>query len=233
MKTKFDSLLDFKDIHKGKRSFLIASGPSLDNFDLNKIKDDDIVFVVNEAVTAIKKFNYFCIVDGGVIKSNYFMFGVNNCQKVCFLTSGFFRNDIRHIIQKIDDEKIIVLNRRYKNVSNKDFNSKDGLLVVGGTVVLATANLAHVMGCSPICLVGVDLNYSNNKKYCDPSEFGKKISYDKSVPKPKVYKSGLNDPGFQKSYNEWKNVKKQNPNISFINLSKSSRLVNLFGFNEL
>lgn len=236
MKTEFDSLLDYKDIHKGKRGILVAPGPSLDNFDFNKIKQDDVVLAVNNAVTALKYCNYFCMTDGGIITSNYFFHGVNICKKkVAVFGPGFFQKKTKHILEKIEDEKTLVLNRRYNQKNNCKFGLDDGLLIAGTDIVHVTSHFAYILGCSPIYLVGVDLNYSNNNKYCKPKTFGKKVQMDKNYPKSylKTQKSGLSDTWLNSSFQYWKKIKKQNPNVTFINTNPDGRLAKIFETRNL
>jgi hypothetical protein len=227
----FDCLSKVKHIHKGKRAFVVGSGSSIDCFDWSVcVNKDDIILAVNQSVTALDKCNYFCMTDGANIESNFFQYGVSICDKVIMANGYFF--DLPAFIDQYDlfRYKTYIFNRRYNDIHNHNFNLQDGLLIAGTDVVHVTAHLAHIMGCSPIFLIGVDLNYDNHKKYCAPTKFKQEVKWSNNTPKCmlETTQSGLYDPFLNESFHTWKEIKQQNSDISFINLNPQSRLTELF-----
>jgi hypothetical protein len=225
------STLEFHNIHKGKRGIICGSGYSIDNFDFGKLSKDDIIFAVNQSVTAMKRCNYFCMTDVTVVGSNFFEYGYNISDKIMMCSGLSFYNYINsNLYQKIKD-KTHFLNRRYNNKVNASFNLNDGVLIDGADVIHPTAHLAHIMGCSPIVLIGVDLNYKDGKKYCDSKEFKKEVEWPANTgtpTKPFGNASGADDFLLTTSFNMWLKVKDQNPNVKFLNANPKGRLTELF-----
>lgn len=227
---KFDNLSIIKNIHKDKRAFIIGTSSSLDEFDWSIIKDDDIVFAVNHAVTALKKCNYFCMTDVSNLECNYFNWGFNICDKIIMCNGFFFDNKAFQDLYDHFIPKTYIFNRRYQDNNNVSFDYDDGLLIDGCDVIHVTAHLAYLMGCAPIHLVGVDLNYNNYNKYCSPSQFKNEIKWSPYTPEIMLrpYLNGLQDVALTMSYNMWAKIKEQNPNIDFKIMSKKSRLKDFY-----
>jgi hypothetical protein len=223
---KINSLSEFKNIHKGYRAIICGSGPSLNGFDFNKLTENDIVFAYGQAVTVLKHCHYFCMTDEAVPRMNFFEYGTDISDKIGLLGVAFNGHPrVLDLYEKINN-KLFILDRRFNNSRSTDFNLNDGLLIVGVDGVHVTSHLAHIMGCSPIVLVGVDLKYDNGKMYCDGTEFKNKVhwSYTSRSNSP----SGENDPEFVRSFDLWREIKQNNPNVKFLNANSKGRLVELF-----
>ena len=52
-------LTDLKDIHKGRRAFIIGNGPSLKQTDLSKLRDE-ITFCINRFYLAFPRTGILC-----------------------------------------------------------------------------------------------------------------------------------------------------------------------------
>jgi len=90
------------------------------------------------------------------------------------------------------------------------------------------------LGCSPIILVGIDLNYRTGVKYCTGTIFKEKVIWPKEA--PIIYSSlpdGRDDINLNMSYNLWCQIKNQNPQVKFININPNSRLTTLFGVSQI
>ena len=58
-----NKISDFKDIHRGKRLFILASGPSLESLDLTPLRRR-IVMGLNRSFLAYPDTYYHCAMDG-------------------------------------------------------------------------------------------------------------------------------------------------------------------------
>jgi len=227
------NLSDVKNSHKGSRAIVCGSGWSLNSFNFDALPKSDIIFACNHAVTALKHCNYFCIADGAVTEANFFEYGTGISDKVVFLrgASCFASPTVMSLYDKLKD-KLYVIDHR-NSASNFDFNLNDGLLITGTDVVHGTTHLAHMMGCSPIILVGVDLNYKNGKKYCDSSEFKKEVQWSTA----QGYRgkwfysqnpSGDDDFSLTNSFSVWKAIKDINKDVVLLNANPQGKLSTLF-----
>ena len=218
---------ELKNIHKGRRGVIIGAGWSLTETDLSPFKDD-VIFACNVATTAINHCNYFCMSDGADPESNFFEHGCNISDKIIFFGDGFFiAPGVIKSWEKIKDKSIFL--ERLLDVCN--FNFDNGKIIWGYDIGHCMANMAHVMGCSPLVLVGFDLNYKNHKKYCASSigpvqwsetqGFGSKIFYS-SLP------DGDDDPNLKCSFETWKTIKTVNSTVQFFITNPQSKLNSVF-----
>lgn len=142
------------------RCFIIGNGPSLNNMDLNLMKDD-VVFCSN---SFFLKFNdldftpsFITVEDHLVAEDNYEVFkNLKGIKKI-------FPIDLKHILT--DDIETYWVNFRRaflnkRNDGNFKFNIKGEVLYWGGTVLYMNLQLAAYMGFKEIYLIGVDLSYS-------------------------------------------------------------------------
>jgi hypothetical protein len=143
---------EYKDIHKGKRCFIVANGPSLKQTDLNLLANE-ITFGMNRI------YLYF---DQIAFRPTYYV-----------TVNELILEQFSSEIQKLSMPMFLNWNRRsyFPSVSNaaflkskmviNDFFQYDltGPMVVGGTVTFVTLQLAYYMGFHEAVLVGLDHNY--------------------------------------------------------------------------
>jgi hypothetical protein len=233
--TKMESYLhSFHNKHKGCRALILGSGYSLNDFDFRKITENDIIFACNQAITVLKHCNYFCMTDGAIPEVNFFEYGASISDNIAFCDGKGFR-ELPAVINQYEKikEKSLFFNRRNHDPENVKFDLDDGLLIVGTDVIHPTAHLAYIMGCSPLVLIGVDLNYDNGKKYCENTEFKNEIIWSMAHARPIMWPmsknpTGEDDPNLMKSFEIWKAIKKENENIKFLNVNPRGRLSSLF-----
>lgn len=224
-----DPLSRVSGIHAGRRAIVMGSGHSINSFDFSKLLKDDIIISCNQSITAVKHCNYFCMTDGAIPEAEFFQYGVEISDKILFC-SGLSFLELPAVVAQYDKikHKSYFFNRRYNNSSNLDFNLNDGLLIKGSDVVHVAAHLAHIMGCYPIVLVGVDLNYAKGKKYCDSLEYKKEVVWTPGKWFVSSLSSGDDDPNLSSSYNTWRDIKVQNPGVKFLNTNPQGKLSQLF-----
>ena len=154
-----EKLLSLKDIHKGKRCFIVGNGPSLNVNDLEKLKGE-ICFGTHRIYNIFDKTDwrptYYCAQDYNLVRSSI--------------------DDIKRLDAEI---KFIAMlqNQRYPSISNATFIkmvcerfypdlpkfsedlAQDGIYE-GFTVSYMCLQIAVYMGFSEIYLLGVDHSYS-------------------------------------------------------------------------
>jgi len=231
----FSDLAIFRNIHKGQRAFVVGAGYSLNDFDTSKITDKDIVLAVNHGCTVLKHCHYFCFTDGSIPYANFFKHATNISDKImCCANLTLYEHLVKVNMYELIKDKTYFLNRRYTTSNNLNFNFWDGLLIDGNDVSHVVSHLAHVLGCNPIILVGIDLNYRTGVKYCTGTIFKEKVIWPKEA--PIIYSSlpdGRDDINLNMSYNLWCQIKNQNPQVKFININPNSRLTTLFGVSQI
>ncbi|MGN0316880.1 MAG: 6-hydroxymethylpterin diphosphokinase MptE-like protein [Lachnospira sp.] len=210
-------LKKLKGIHKGKRCFIVANGPSLSINDLNVLADNgEFTFGMNRIFKMFDQtkwrptfyvcedINIFndCVdninsIDGNVLK----FIPINH----------YFFNDI-----KVDEAYYFNLN--YDKTKDSEFHFSDNIaqkIDCNGTVTFTCINIAVYMGFEEIYLLGVDHNYQviinekgetiedNSVKdyFCD--------DYDSDIKDKVVHDIGKNTLAYNhaKSYCDKNNIK--------------------------
>lgn len=151
-KVNRQNLLQYKDLHKGKRCFIIANGPSLAETDLSFLQNE-ITFCMNRIYLIFDKLAFI---------PTYYV--VSN-----ELILEQFAGDI----EEIKSVKFLNWNRRelYQNSSKINFlrffyaiNEKLSTDITegvysGGTVTHACFQLAYYMGFDEVYVIGMDHNF--------------------------------------------------------------------------
>lgn len=168
----------YKDIHKGERCFIVATGPSQNEDDLNMLKDE-ITFTVNSGYKAYEKTKwratYYVMMDdnaGAMLKealsgSHDYLGVFYNPQIYNYIPNG------KEIGLVTDAKELFMINtiwnklfpRLFPIVRFSDDISKK--IYCGKTVILACIQIAAYMGFDKIYLTGVDCNYSWDKQHSD------------------------------------------------------------------
>lgn len=152
------NILNYKNIHSNQRCFIIGNGPSLNNLDLSKLKDE-ITFGVNAIYTNYLNMGfyptYYVLEDRLVAEDR--ADEINQYKE----SIKFIGNHLSYCIQS--DEKTIWLNTimDYRNYPNFPKFSKNILrkVWVGGTVTYQCLQLAYYMGFHEVYLIGFDHYY--------------------------------------------------------------------------
>lgn len=162
--TDIKKLSDFKDKHKGRRCFIVATGPSLTMNDLKKL-EKEYTFGVNSLCKAFDELGW---------ESTYFViqdYGVYNVLKPYLMqmrNSTFFYGDQWFKKKDVEDLKCphYKFPRYYGNHLYNRKNYKTGfsyditrIVHEGYTVAFVALQIAVYMGFSEIYLLGTDCNY--------------------------------------------------------------------------
>ena len=158
----------FKNIHKGERCFIVATGPSINKTNLKLIKNE-VTFGVNSLYSILDKFdlktNYYAVSDGKVWER--YSKPVSKLDTTLFISSDTGRMYLR---QNTSGNAIILQTKGYMSVTG-DFSTDISKYVVGGhTVVIDIClQVAYYMGFKEVYLLGCDCDYSGTKTHFDGS----------------------------------------------------------------
>lgn len=149
-------LARFKDIHKGKRCFLIGNGPSLLYSDLEKLrKNKEITFGVNRIYQSFDKTewrpDYYIIVDSIVMEQD--LQKIKNYDfPVVFIGNNYSE------IREISCDNYFCFSRKANRYLEGCFSEDITNYIYGGsTVIFDAMQIAAYMGFSEIILLGVDM----------------------------------------------------------------------------
>lgn len=168
-------ILPFKDMHKGKRAFIVGNGPSLRISDLDRLKNE-ITFGCNKIYLAFDQTDwrpdYFVAVDSVFIEDCVEEIKALDSKKFLAIESNNLlkgtNNDImylKHIEPEYAGDEI-----KY------EFSTDIANGVYGGwTVTYTMLQIAFYMGITEVYLLGVDFNYSIPEPTGELSNFGEVI----------------------------------------------------------
>lgn len=149
-------LAQFKDIHKGKRAFIIGNGPSLKQTDLSKLKNE-ITFGMNRFYVAFPELGfqttYFASINDLVIEQFV--------EDISALTMPKFLSWRSH---RFFNEKTYndTVNFIYTSYTGPKFSSDvRGRVWEGATVTTVALQTAFHMGFDQVILIGVDHNFAS------------------------------------------------------------------------
>lgn len=177
-----------KDIHRGERCFIIATGPSLNNTDLNLIKDEAL-FGVNTLYRGLSKFKirckYYAISDEMVWKTHNK--GILRLDTILFIGSDAGKNylfNTRYYKQFQRRQPLVI--RKLGNMEDNGCISSDiskglydGHTIIQDVCLQAT----YHMGFEEVYLLGCDCDYTGLHRFdglpteCQP-EYGAVITGD-------------------------------------------------------
>ncbi len=149
-----------KDKYIGKRCFVVGNGPSLNEMDLNLMKDD-YVFVSNSFFLKFDELGFIpqfiTVEDHLVAEDNQSEFlDLKRIQK-------YYPFDLRKTLFKDENSIYVNMHRATIHHSSPEFplfsHDCSENIYWGGTVLYMSLQLAAHMGLSEVYLIGVDLTY--------------------------------------------------------------------------
>ena len=152
-----EKIASFYNIHKGKRCFVIANGPSLKHIDFNLLKSE--ITIGMNRIYLMKDANGFepsylmCIDGESQIKQFYS--DLNNLTGVCF-----FNFEHRKYFSKKNNQHFV-----YSKASPKfSTNLRKKLMGFGSSVTYSALQMAFFMGFKEVYLIGKDHSYNTSQK---------------------------------------------------------------------
>ncbi len=179
-------LAEMKDIHKGKRAFIIGNGPSLKQTDLSKLKNE-VTFAMNRFYLAFPDLgfttSYICVTNDLVAEQ------FANDLAALPIPRFIAWRSYRHFRQDMPLNEIPTF--VYTSYTGPRFTTDArGRIWEGATVTNLALQLAYHMGVEKAVLIGVDHNFTSkgdaNKtvvstgddpNHFDPRYFGKGIKW--------------------------------------------------------
>lgn len=169
-------LLKFRNIHKGKRIFVIATGPSLREEDVLKLKDE-ITISVNGSVALAETIGwrptYYCISDievywrerdriinAGLKDVFMYLWIMKRYESEFTFTPHYFDG-----YQRLKDVISILRGKEYEDMEFSNDIYLKGAYLGGRSIMAVAVQLAAYMGASEIYLLGQDCDYRGPKQY--------------------------------------------------------------------
>ncbi|MBE5834345.1 MAG: DUF115 domain-containing protein [Butyrivibrio sp.] len=170
----YKDLEQYRGLHKGKRCFVVATGPSLRKDDLERLRlNQEICFSMNSIMNLYDEVqwrpDYYVIEDPKFLDFfdwNDPQYDLDNvCTEASFLTY-MYREKCRKF-SKVHFYPISFLNHLHDEEA-KDLRYSDNIIwgyYCAYTVTTICMQIAHYMGFSEIYLLGTDCNYSRPEKH--------------------------------------------------------------------
>lgn len=155
----------YKDIHKGKRCFIIGNGPSLRAEDLNKLSDE-ITLCGNRIYEIFDKTKwrptyFFCIDNDGMEEIVNAISNIDVGKKFLALSARkYITEEQEDVIFINHTNKKFVINR-YNDKSSHISEDISQYFSCGYTVLFVALQFAIYTGIKEVYLLGVDFDYSH------------------------------------------------------------------------
>lgn len=166
-------LEDFVGRHKGQRCFVAGNGPSLNQIDMTKL-NNEIVFGSNRCYLGYPDwgfdFPYWGIMDRLQVEE-YATEYENNIPSSSVVFYPF------EYLPFIQFKKSCPVNFSYDSRPPIRFSNSPEILHLGYTVTYMLLQIAVIMGCNPIYLIGTDHKYNLATAPASPTTIQKSTSY--------------------------------------------------------
>lgn len=211
----FEPLKKFKDTYKGKRCFVIATGPSLTIEDVNKLKDE-MTFTMNSGYKLIASgFNpsYYFITDGNGYRNIKHDLDNYDLPPV-FYNEKDIKWENRHAAIPLPVKVSIVLSRwqwhKLPYFLNRKIMSDDisKSVTMGDTVVTIILQACIYMGFSEIYLLGTDCSFHGKQKHSSMLRYDNEDKIYKNANNPKNVMQPTPDELFLRYMEDYREIKK-------------------------
>ena len=150
----------FKDCHEGKRCFIVGNGPSLNRIDMAKLAGE-VVFSANRGYLGFERWGFTAPYWGIYDPLQIEQYGMEYEEHVPDACVKFFPMQYwAHL--RVRNACPLLLD--WPRKSSRDFSNSPDRMFVGYSVTYMLLQVAAMMGCNPIILVGMDHRYPLNKK---------------------------------------------------------------------
>lgn len=155
-------LLDeFRDRHRGRRCFVAGNGPSLNAIDMTRLKDE-LVFGSNQCYLGYEKwgfqFPFWGIYDQLQIQE----YGPEYAAKVPPNGVQFFPFEYLPLLRFPEACPVNIL---WPRKAEREFSNDPTGIFRGHTVTYMLLQIAAVMGCNPIILIGADHHFPLTRRF--------------------------------------------------------------------
>jgi predicted O-methyltransferase YrrM len=162
------TLEDYRNIHAGNRCFVVGNGPSLNNIDMSRLASE-ITFGSNRIYHGFEKwgfgFTYWSIEDKLVAEDIAAEWTREMLSEPRYSSTVFVPQDLMHLVEEhVTDFRNpccpVSFSRKPFAPNLPEFSTDPAKVVWGGTVTFLLFQLAVIMGCDPIILLGIDFSYT-------------------------------------------------------------------------
>ncbi len=222
--------MNFKDIHIGKMAFVLGSGPSLRNLNPEILKGH-ISIAINGSILKAPEADYYFSCDYGmVLWKSWTTLKSLSCHIMMACNVGF--TSFEHRLDRKVFEDISEYRRHYLKRKEGLEIDKNPVMISGSSSVHSAIHFAHLLGCSPIILVGCDCQYVDGKKHY--GEFPGQLKDVLRDPNFEQYRRPLapyrpdakTDGELKHHLKVWENLRNQNPTLNIIDTSEGK--LNMF-----
>ncbi|MBI2432400.1 MAG: hypothetical protein HYV26_05965 [Candidatus Hydrogenedentes bacterium] len=154
-------LEEFHHRHAGKRCFVVGNGPSLNEIDMGRLKEE-ITLGANRCFLGYGawgfSFTYWGVYDPLQIEEYAFEYEAHvPRESVKFFPFAY--------LPYLRVENACPVNIQWPKQHWREFSNEPGHIYRGYSVIYMLLQIAAVMGCNPIILVGLDHRYHVHKRY--------------------------------------------------------------------
>lgn len=152
---------EFNGKYTGQPAVIIASGPSLYLQDLSLLSGL-VCIVVNSGYIAMPDADFFISDDWSIFNWR----SLTKCLIESRTTVLLYEDKLKHAADMFDSRAVLYKHRCGYNVTD-DYSHTDYSrhILQCRTSVGSAVHVCHIMGCSPILLLGVDCRYLNGNRY--------------------------------------------------------------------
>lgn len=144
---------------KGRSAVVLGSGPSLRRADDRIYKH--VTIAVNGAILKFPRSDYYLTCDVGMVRMIHWDTMVRSrCRAV--VPSGAFTRASMSAQWSMGSDRVVLFERRRKVMK---MTPADTRFIFSDSSAHCALNLAVILGCSPIYLIGCDCSMEDNKKY--------------------------------------------------------------------
>lgn len=173
------NLEEFNSAYKGQPALIIASGPSVFGLELDTLLKDKVTLAVNSGYVAMKTAKFFVSDDWSVANWSFFFKDLHRSPTTLAL---LYENKFREA-SRIFGERFVSFRHRsgYHVTGEYSHTNRANHILECRTSVGSAIHIAHIMGCDPIGLIGVDCQRTNGLRYFwqfDPARYGYPYRHD-------------------------------------------------------
>ena len=154
----------FMNLHSGRRCFIVGNGPSLNKVDMTLLSDE-ITFGANRCYLGFEKWGFQFTYWGCIDRIQIEDYASEYVQKISHDIPSFIPFEY---LPYFSPGKICPINQSYKVLDSPMFSENPDEIFMGNTITYSLIQIAALMGCNPIILIGNDHSY--NLKDISPEE---------------------------------------------------------------
>jgi hypothetical protein len=165
------TLDEMNGIHKNKVCFVIGSGPSIHFQNLAPLSEY-ITIAVNSGYSAFPQSDYFLSDDWSVSRWSYFYKDLKESEITIAL---LYEDMLKDWVGLFGNRSVLFRHRVKYHITDKyAHNEYDNHICQSRTSLGSAIHVAHIMGCSPVILLGVDLCRISGCRYFWQFPYGDK-----------------------------------------------------------